>query len=385
VLRVIARLNLGGPPQHVSLLSGRRLGSMGFESLLVYGRLDEGEQSMADLAEEEGAETHFLPHLGRPISPLRDPLALGELVRIIREFKPHIVHTHTAKAGFVGRAAALALQPRPAIVHTYHGHVLEGYFAPRTAALFRGLERWMARVSDCLICVSEATVDDLVRLGVAPRDRFRVIPLGLDLSPFADADAAAGRRLRHELGVNDDRVLLTYVGRIAPIKRVELLLRAAARARQARAPVELAVIGDGAERPALQSLARELGLREAVHFLGYRRDLPRIAAAADVAVLSSDNEGTPVSLIEAAAAGVPAVATDVGGVSEVVAPDTGILVPPNDESALARALIDIADEPERRQAMAERARERAMSRYSIEYLLRAISELYEELISARRS
>ena len=156
-----------------------------------------------------------------------------------------------------------------------------------------------------------------------------------------------------------------------PIKRVELLLRAVAHARREGAPVQLAVIGDGAERPALQSLARELGIGEAVHFLGYRRDLPRIAAAADLAVLSSDNEGTPVSLIEAAAAGTPAVATDVGGVAEVVAPETGILVPPGDERAFARALVDIANEPELRQAMGERARERSLRRYSIDRLLQS--------------
>ncbi len=385
VLHVIARLNLGGAAQHASLLSGRRLSSRRFESLLVHGQLAEGEQSMADLAEQEGAETRFLSHLGQPISPVRDPLALGQLVRIVRRFKPHVVHTHTAKAGFVGRAAALTLQPRPAIVHTYHGHVLEGYFGPRKAALYRGLERRMARVSDCLIGVSDRTVDDLVRLGIAPRDRFRVLRLGINLQPFADADATAGRELRREIRVDDDQVLLTFVGRIVPIKRVELLLRAVAHARREGAPVQLAVIGDGAERPALQSLARELGIGEAVHFLGYRRDLPRIAAAADLAVLSSDNEGTPVSLIEAAAAGTPAVATDVGGVAEVVAPETGILVPPGDERAFAQALVDIAKEPQLRQAMGERARARSLARYSIERLLRAIGDLYEELLSARRS
>jgi glycosyltransferase involved in cell wall biosynthesis len=212
-----------------------------------------------------------------------------------------------------------------------------------------------------------------------------VIALGMDLDPFAGVDAAAGRKLRREVGIADDQVLLTFVGRIVPIKRVDVLLRGAAYAREAGARVQLAVIGDGAERPALRSLARELGIGDAVHFLGYRRDLPRIAAAADVAVLSSDNEGTPVSLIEAAAAATPAVATDVGGVAEVVAPDTGLLVPPGDERAFARALVDIAREPELRQAMGERARERALDRYSIDRLLRDIGELYEELVSARRS
>jgi glycosyltransferase involved in cell wall biosynthesis len=340
---------------------------------------------MADLAARENAETRFLSHLGQPISPVRDALAVGQLAAIVRRFKPHIVHTHTAKAGFVGRTAALALQPRPAIVHTYHGHVLDGYFGPRKTAVFRGLERAMARVSDCLIGVSDRTVDDLVRLGVAPRDRFRMIALGLNLHPFANADAAAGNRLRRELGVHDDQVLMTFVGRIVPIKRVELLLRATAHARRAGAPVELAVVGDGAARGALESLALGLGIGDAVHFLGYRRDLPPIAAAADLAVLSSDNEGTPVSLIEAAAAATPAVATDVGGVAEVVTSETGILVPPGDERAFAQALVDIVNRPELRHDMGQRARRRALSRYSIDRLLQAISELYEELVTARRS
>jgi glycosyltransferase involved in cell wall biosynthesis len=384
VLRVIARLNLGGPAQQVSLLSGRRLDPQRFESLLVHGRLAEGEESMADLAQREGAETRWLPQLGQPVSPLHDPVALGQLVRVARRFKPHVIHTHTAKAGFVGRAAALALRPRPAIVHTYHGHVLEGYFSPRKEGVYRGLERRMARVSDCLVGVSEKTVDDLVRLHIASRDRFRVLPLGLDLQQFAEANADTGRELRREIGVDDDQVLLTFVGRIVPIKRVELLLRSVARARQEVPSIRLAVVGDGAQRPALEQLARELGMEEVTRFLGYRRDLPRIAAAADLAVLSSDNEGTPVSLIEAAAAGTPAVATDVGGVAEVVSPETGILVPRDDERAFSRALLDLVEQRDVRREMGERARERALRRYSIDRLLEAIGNLYEELLGAGR-
>jgi glycosyltransferase involved in cell wall biosynthesis len=384
VLRVIARLNLGGPAQQASLLSGRRMSPERFETLLVHGQLAEGEESMMDLSVREGATERFLSKLVQPISPVRDSLALSQLVRIARRFSPGVVHTHTAKAGFLGRAAALSVRPRPVIVHTYHGHVLEGYFSRRKTALYRDLERRMARVSDCLIGVSERTVDDLVRLGVAPRERFRVIPLGLDLEPFAAVDAASGRDVRREMNVGDDEVLLTFVGRIVPIKRVDVLLRAAARVRREGAPVRLAIVGDGEIRPGLQSLARELEIWEAVHFLGYRRDLPRIAAATDVAVLSSDNEGTPVSLIEAAAAGTPSIATDAGGVAEVVTTETGILVPPGDEQAFAQALTRIAGQPKLRKAMGERARERSLGQYSIERLLRDVGDLYEELLKNRQ-
>ena len=338
---------------------------------------------MAYLAEREGARTQFVSSIVHPISPFHDSRALFDLARLVREFRPHIVHTHTAKAGFLGRAAALSLRPRPIVVHTYHGHVLEGYFGRGRSTVYGTLERSMARVSDCLIGVSDATVDDLVRLGVAARERFRVIRLGLDLAGFAQIDAGAGQALRDEIGVRDGEVLLTFAGRLVPIKRVDRLLRAVSLARAEGARVRLAIVGDGGMRSGLEDLARDLGILKRVHFLGYRRDLARIAAATDVAVVSSENEGTPVSLIEAAAAGCPAIATEVGGVAEVVTPETGILVPPDDEAAFADALGRLAGEHDLRRRMGGRARERVLSRYSIDRLLADVDELYADLISAR--
>ena len=169
--------------------------------------------------------------------------------------------------------------------------------------------------------MSSATVDDLVRLGVGDRTKFRVIPIGLDLDPFAEASPADGQAFRDEVGVRAGELLLTFVGRLVPIKRVDVLLRAVSHARELGAPVRLAVVGDGALRPDLEALAAELGIADFVFFAGYRADMVPVAAAADIAVLSSDNEGTPVSLIEAAAAGKPAASTTVGGVPDVVLPD----------------------------------------------------------------
>ncbi len=229
----------------------------------------------------------------------------------------------------LGRTAAvLAGQPRPIIVHTYHGHVLEGYFGPARNALYRGLERRLAAVSDALIGVSTATVDDLVRLGVAPRERFRVIPIGLELDPFLAATPADGAAFRPRRERGPESVLLTFVGRLAPIKRVDVLLRAFAHARDAGAPVRLAIVGDGGLRAKLEGLARSLGVRPDVCFAGYRADMVPVAAASDIAVLSSDNEGTPVSLIEAAAAGTRRSPRASGGVADVVTPDTGSSSPP---------------------------------------------------------
>jgi glycosyltransferase involved in cell wall biosynthesis len=374
---------MGGPAQQASLLSGRRLDPDRYETLLVHGSLAPGEESMAEMAAREGARTEFLPSLAQPVRPQRDLAVVAKLAAIARRFRPHIVHTHTAKAGFVGRQAALALRPRPVIVHTYHGHVLEGYFGPLKTAVYRSLERLMGRFSDALIGVSQATVDDLVRLGVAPRDRFRVIPLGLDLEPFTRLEERERQELRRELDVGKDEVLLTYVGRVVPIKRLDLLLRGFARARNKAPALRLAIVGDGEIRPGLEALAAELGVVGEVSFLGYRQDLPRVAAATDVAVLSSANEGTPVSLIEAGAAGRPAVASAVGGVPEVVTAETGILYPSGDEGALARALTTLGSDPRAREELGSQASERILQRYSAERLIADIDALYSELLGAR--
>jgi glycosyltransferase involved in cell wall biosynthesis len=378
---VIARMNLGGPAHQASLLSGRRLDPQRYQTLLVHGRTAPGEESMADMAQTEGAEMIYLPSLRQPVSPQHDARALAQIRSIARRFRPHLVHTHTAKAGFLGRSGALlAVHPRPVLVHTFHGHVLEGYFGPAKTRLYLGLERTLARRTDRLLGVSRQTVEDLVRLGVAPPEKFRVIPLGLELEPFASLEQGAGAELRAELGVADDEALLASVGRIVPIKRLDLLLRAFARAHAGGARAHLAIVGDGETRGEFERLADDLGVGSAVSFLGYRRDLPRIAAAAAAAVLSSDNEGTPVWLIEAGAAGKPAIATDVGGTSEVVTPETGIVVPPDDETALAAAISRLAGDPELRRRMGDRARQHVLRRYPVERLLSDIDALYRELL-----
>ena len=374
-------MNLGGPAHQASLLSGRRLDPERYQTLLVHGRTAPGEESIADLAAAEGAETVYLPSLRQPVSSLHDARALAQIRSIARRFRPHLVHTHTAKAGFLGRSAALlAVRPRPVLVHTFHGHVLEGYFGPAKTRLYLGVEQTLARRTDRLIGVSRQTVEDLVRLGVAPRERFSVIPVGLELEPFASPEQDAGDDVRAELGVAFNQALLAFVGRIVPIKRLDLLLRAFARAYAGGARAHLAIVGDGETRGDFERFAGDLGVGSAVSFLGYRRDLPRIAAAADAAMLSSDNEGTPVWLIEAGAAGKPAIATDVGGTSEVVTPETGIVVPPDDESALAAAISWLAGNPDLRRRMGGRAREHVLRRYSAERLLSDIDALYRELL-----
>jgi glycosyltransferase involved in cell wall biosynthesis len=371
---VIARLNIGGPAFHVSLLSGL-LDPERYETLLVAGRPGPGEGSFESLAARYGARLALLPALGPQIDPRADLRSLRALGGVVRRFRPDIVHTHTAKAGALGRSAALAASAggeRPLIVHTYHGHVLEGYFGPAVTAGYRAVERGLARYSDRLVGVSDATVDDLVRLGIAPRERFSVIPLGLDLDRFL----ALERGARPEGG---DGVAL-YAGRLVPIKRVDLLIRALASARAGGARLRLVVLGDGELRPELERLAGELGVAPHVSFLGYRDDVLPYVEQADMAVLSSANEGTPVALIEAAAAALPLVGTRVGGVADVVIPAAGRLVASGDAQGLAAAMTELAAEPELRLRLGAAAREHVRARYGAERLLSDVDGLYRQLL-----
>jgi glycosyltransferase involved in cell wall biosynthesis len=384
-MRVIARLNMGGPAHHVSLLSGM-LDRSRYETLLLHGEVGTGEASLEAVAHRLDARLEAVPGLRPELRPADDLRALMALVRHVRRFRPDIVHTHTAKAGMLGRlAAVLAGRPRPVIVHTYHGHVLEGYFGPLRNAFYRGLERALARASDRLIGVSQATVDDLVRLRIANRSKFRVIPIGLNLDPFLTSDREDGAAFRREAEAGDDEVLLTFVGRLVPIKRVDVLLRAVAHARKQGARLRVVIVGDGELRPELEQQAAELGIADHLYFAGYREDMLPVVAASDIAVLSSDNEGTPVSLIEAAAAATPAVATRVGGVADVVTPDTGILAPAGDSDALGDAIARLAADPELRTEMGERARNHVRARFSVERLVEDIDQLYSELLHQRTS
>jgi glycosyltransferase involved in cell wall biosynthesis len=372
-------MNMGGPAYHVSLLSGL-LDPASYQTLLVSGNVGRGEASMDWVADSYGTKIRMLPSLRPELHPMHDVLALRELVRIARAFRPDVVHTHTSKAGFLGRLAAVALRPRPVIIHTYHGHVLEGYFGPGRSALYRGLENLMGRVSNRLIGVSAATVNDLVRLGVAPREKFEVIPLGLDLEPFLSLTPPAGDGFREELGARPSDVLLVYVGRIAPIKRLDLMLRALSEAREHSSQLRLALVGDGESRTALEAVAKQLGIDDIAHFLGYRRDLPEIAAAADVGVLSSDNEGTPVSLIQMAAAARPLISTRVGGVPDVVTATSGITVPPGDHLPLSKAFVTLGRDPALRRQMGRSAREHVRERFSSIRLLADVDALYRRLV-----
>jgi glycosyltransferase involved in cell wall biosynthesis len=382
ILRVIARLNVGGPALHVSYLSSG-LADLGYETQLVAGSVGEGEGSMEWFADSLGVRPVIVPELQREISPLADPAAVMRLRELIRDFEPDILHTHTAKAGAVGRiAASLPSRQRPRVlVHTFHGHVLRGYFNSPTTAMFRILERELARRTDALIAVSPQVRDDLVRLGVAPAGRIAIVRLGLDLEQRVRAPSDARASVRRELDLDDGRFVVGWFGRMTEIKRVDHLLAAFARARDQGLDAALALVGDGPLRERFEQLAGDLGIADECRFVGYREDVARVYAAVDAVALTSANEGTPVSVIEAQAAGLPVVSTDVGGLRDVVVDgETGFLVASGDVAAFAERRQELAADPTLRRELGEAGRIRVMPRYSVPRLVDDMDRLYRTLL-----
>lgn len=379
IMRIIARLNVGGPAIHVVLLS-ERLGPPEFESLLVCGQIGPGEGDMAYLAQERGVQVVTVAALGRELSLLRDVSTLWTLWRLMRRFRPDVVHTHTAKAGFVGRVAAW-LARVPVRVHTFHGHVFHGYFGPAKTRLFLILERLCARLSDRLVTISPALRDELVETyHIAPAAQFSVIPLGLELAPFAETPRHAGT-FRAQYGIPPGASLIGIVGRLVPIKNHDLFLAMAGRVRQARPDAHFVIIGDGERRDEIESLVDSLNLRAAVTFTGWVQDLRPAYSAMDILVISSRNEGTPVSILEALAAGVPVVSTAVGGVPDLLrGGEWGRLVSPDDPEALAAAVLVSLDEPENGSA-----RRDVLAQYDISRLAADLAALYRDLLTAKKS
>jgi glycosyltransferase involved in cell wall biosynthesis len=379
VVRIIARLNIGGPALHTTHLSAGLEDS--YPTLLVTGAVDEGEADLYDEAVQRGVNVLRMPELGRRLHPWQDLVALARLVRLLRRVRPTIVHTHTAKAGTLGRIAAL-LAGVPVRVHTFHGHVFQGYFGPGMTRVFLAVERLLARATTKVVTVSDSQASELVQTyRICPAEKMRAIPLGLELDRFAPARTAALRGdLRAELGIGDEPIV-TIVGRLAPIKNHGLLLEAAARLASQGRPCHFAIVGGGAEEAALRERARSLGVQDRVTFLGWRRDLDRVYAGSDVVALTSSNEGTPVALIEALAAGRAVVSTEVGGVRDVLQDGAlGLLVPPGDAEALAGALGRLLDDPALREAMGARGAVSAPARYGVGRLLADVRGLYDELV-----
>ena len=387
VARVITRLNIGGPSIQAIGLS-RDLASSGFETCLIHGHLAAGEGDMTTLLPLGDTASLYIEQLVRPISPIQDLRALWRIYRALRRWRPDIVHTHQAKAGSLGRLAALAYNRtrgdarRARLIHTYHGHVFEGYFGSPSTRIFLGVERWLGRRTDALIAISPQVAQDIVNTyGIARADQLKLVPLGFNLDRLLAVSAEDRARARASFQVPAEAIVVTTVGRLTAIKQHALFLDMADRLAQGSNRFVFLIAGDGELRPALEARANQLGLGSRVRFLGWRGDLETLYGATDVFVLTSRNEGTPVALIEAMAAGVASVSTDVGGVRDVLTgPQLGSLVPFGDPAALADAVSGLADAPGRRGEIGQAARASVRERFHARRLLDDITTLYWQLL-----
>ena len=382
VMRIITRLNIGGPALHATLLN-QELERDGIESLLITGRVGKEEGDMSYLA-ENGKAPLILPELRREIHPLMDAVCLWKLFRIMRRERPDIVHTHMAKAGTLGRLAA-TFAGVPVRVHTFHGHVFQGYFRSLTTRWFLMVERFLAKRSDCLVAVSDHVREEICqRYRLASRERVRVIPVGLDLVPFLKVNGKSGV-LTKELGLPSGTSIIGIVGRLVPIKNHLFFLRVAEALIQKNRSIHFVIVGRGEEEAQLKRWVKEKGLSRSVSFLGWRKELAEIYADLDIVVLTSLNEGTPVSLIEATASGRAVVATRVGGVPDVVKDGvTGFTVPAGDLDLFVQKIETLLQDPELRERMGVAGR-KDVQVFSKEILFKNIWTLYEELLLKRRS
>jgi glycosyltransferase involved in cell wall biosynthesis len=390
VLRIIARLNVGGPARHVVLLD-QGLRARGYHTLLVHGAVGAGEASLEHLARSGGLHVLMLAELGPRLSFFSDARAFAKLVTLTFRETPDVIHTHTAKAGALGRlSAALYNATRPRrrralVVHTFHGHVLNGYFGAVGNALVRMTERALATLTDCIITISPLQRVDIVsRFRVARESRVTMIPLGLDLQALLTATAEPSR-LRDDLGIPSGHIVFGFVGRFVPIKDLVTLVHAFASVVAVVPNARLLMVGDGPMRAEIETAAERAGIATRLHFSGWIEDLVSVYGAMDVCVLPSLNEGTPVALIEAMASGKPVVATAVGGVPDVIDDGrTGLLVPARNASALATAMIALAEDGGRRTQMGQSGRCDVANRFTHVRLVDDIDRLYSDRLPRRR-
>lgn len=391
ILRIITRLNIGGPAIHVVLLASG-LDKSRFDSLLVCGRVSQDEGGMHYYANEHNVKPTVIPELRRELNVYYDICAIKKIYQIIKAEKPGIIHTHTAKAGALGRMAAILyniLHPNPGkrilLIHTFHGHTFNGYFNRFKVVLFILIERFLTLFTYKIITVSESVMGELVSLKICPADKIKIIPLGFDLGSFLDVSPKN----------NDDILNIGIIGRLTNIKNHHLFLDAASRVIKKAGMPELRfrIIGGGQLKDELILHSRTLGLENIVEFFGWQSDLPKVYSDLDIVALTSNNEGTPVSLIEAMACAKTVVATGVGGVPELLGEDRdlsltekgnfrilsrGVIVRSRDPDGFAAALALVSKNKNLREKLGLAARNFVSTNFTKERLIKNIEELYLE-------
>ncbi len=370
VLHIITRLDVGGSTEN-TVISAVRMPRTQFASALISGRTVDPPPRLAETLRAADVPWFEVPSLLRPVRIPRDGLALWRLWRLIRTLRPDIVHTHSSKAGFLGRLAA-RLAGVPRVLYTPHGHVFEGYFSPETTRAFVRLERLAARWTDRIITLTDAEAEQHLALGIGRPGQFITIPSGIDL----DAAAAAP-----PLRVVPEGPAIGTVARLAPIKGHAYLVEAAPAILRECPTARFVFVGDGETRPALEERARALGVADRVIFCGYREEVASLVAGMDLVVLPSLNEGQGRVLVTAMALGKPIVASSVGGVPELLAGGAaGRLVPPADPGALTEAICALLRDPSEARALGEAGRRRA-ARYGARAMVESLAQVYRDVVS----
>lgn len=369
-------MNIGGPARQAVLLSSE-LSKKNFDCVLLTGSLSENEGDMQYIAAESGIKPVVIPDVGREINFLNDVSAFFKIYNLIRKEKPHIVHTHTAKAGGIGRLAA-KMCGVPVIIHTFHGHIFHSYFGPSKTNFFLAIERMLASFTDKIVAISEKQKDEIRRyLWLGAEDKLALIPLGFDLRRFlTDKDESA---LRSELDIPKDALVIGIVGRLTAIKDHAAFLKAAKeiKARNTGKVIKFVIVGGGELKDGLVKLARGLGLKDDVIFTGWRKDIDALYRVMDIVALTSLNEGTPVSIIEALASARPVVVTDVGGVRDIVEDGkSGFVTKQGDTSSFADAATALLIDKDKREKFGIYGREYVFRKHSKDHLINSIMDLY---------
>jgi glycosyltransferase involved in cell wall biosynthesis len=404
ILRIINRFNLGGPTHNAAYLTKHLSGD--FETLLVGGQWDESEEGSKHILDAIGVAPLILPEMRRDIAPWRDRTAYRRVKKLIKDFDPDIVHTHAAKAGAVGRMAASELGVK-VIVHTFHGHVFHSYFGQLRTAMYKNIERYLARRSTRIVAISEKQKHELVEEHrICADNKVSVIPLGFDLSKFQDDLESKRKLFRRVYGVADDEIAVGIVGRLVPVKNHDLFLQSLKHlSERTGKKVRAFIVGDGEERQRLEQVTRDLGLtlasgpffnghgfghgvngkpcveRAQVTFTSWIKEVDVVNAGLDIVALTSNNEGTPVTLIEAQAANRPVVSTKVGGIENVILPGrTGLLSPPGDAIQLGDNLLRVVEDDLLRRQLGQCGWDHVRERYHYSRLVVDTERLYRELL-----
>jgi len=395
ILRILNRLIIGGPSKNAVYLS--RYMQPDFETLLVIGGKEDHEQDADFLATSNNIEPTCIPEMKRSISPKQDWLAYNKLKKLIKEYKPDIVHTHAAKSGALGRLAAKHANV-PVIVHTFHGHIFHSYFNSLKTNFFIRTERYLAGFSDAIVAISDVQKKELSGdFKIASPDKFRVIPLGLDLDNFTIDQEIKRIKFRTEFALDDDTVAIGIVGRLVPVKNHSLFLKALKYVLDnTTVKVKAFIVGDGESRRAIEQLSNELGIKFSRHtdsehshplvLTSWRTDVDTICAGVDIIALTSLNEGTPVSLIEAQAAGKPIVSTRVGGIADVVMENkTALLSDITDEKGFSGNLLQLVNDVSLRNKFSNAGRDFVISQFSYHRLVKDMSNLYNDLLDKKKN